>query len=393
MMCRRCRRCSESTPDVALPAVAPVAARDVHLTPPATAMVWLGPGRSHEAIAVPGVRLAEGEVLVELELSTICGSDMHTVSGHRKAPTPLVLGHEYVGRIVALLDDVRSVDGRRLALGDRVVWSIMASCGKCDRCRRGLPQKCRELLKYGHERLVARWELSGGFATHVHLRAGTAIVRVDESVPAAVLAPAACATATAWAAVDRAADVVDVDRATVLVTGAGLIGLTATAIATRAGARVIVADPDPGRRALASSFGAAATIDPGEAGALARALRRLRVPELDIAIEASGATAAVSSALDEIGVGGVVVLVGSVSPGPAYALDPERTVRNMTTVRGVHNYDPEDLASAIRFLEEHAHRYPFGQLVGRPHPLSELDDALARAAAGTDVRVSIDPRL
>ncbi|WP_347976765.1 alcohol dehydrogenase catalytic domain-containing protein [Microbacterium sp. ProA8] len=375
-------------------AVAPVvASRDVRLTPPATAMVWLGPGRPHEAIAVPGVRLADGDVLVELELATVCGSDVHTVSGHRKAPTPLVLGHEYVGRVVAVLDEVRGADGVAIGVGDRVVWSIMASCDRCDRCRRGLPQKCRELRKYGHERLVARWELSGGFATHVHLRAGTTIVRVGESIPAAVLAPAACATATAWAAVDRAGDIVDVDGATMLVTGAGLIGLTATAIASRAGARVIVADPDPARRTLARSFGAAAMIDPAEAGALGRALRRLRARELDIAIEASGAAAAVSSALDEIGVGGVVVLVGSVSPSPAYALDPERTVRNLTTVRGVHNYDPADLAGAVAFLEEHAHRYPFAQLVGRPHPLSELDDALERAAAGADVRVAIDPRL
>ncbi len=366
--------------------------RDVSLTPPGTAMVWLGPGRPHEAIAVPGVTLAEGEVLVELELATVCGSDVHTVSGHRKAPTPLVLGHEYVGRVVAVLDDVRAVDGQRIGVGDRVVWSIMASCLNCDRCRRGMPQKCRDLRKYGHERLIARWELSGGFATHVQLRAGTAIVRVGESLPAAVLAPASCATATAWAAIDRAADIVDLDHATVLVTGAGLIGLTATAIATHAGARVVVADPDPARRNLAKEFGASAVIDPTQPGSLERALRRARAREVDIAVEASGATSAVSFAIDGIGVGGVVVLVGSVSPGRPYALDPEHTVRNLTTIRGVHNYAPEDLAGAAAFLEEHAHRYPFAQLAGRPHPLTELDEALERAAGRTEVRVAIDPR-
>lgn len=355
-------------------------------------MVWLGQGRPHEAIAVPGVRLSEGDVLVELELATVCGSDVHTVAGHRRAPTPLVLGHEYVGRVAAVLDDVRSVDGVRLSVGDRVVWSIMAACARCDRCARGLPQKCRELRKYGHERLVPRWELSGGFATHVHVRAGTAIVRVGEAAPAAVLAPSACATATAWAAVDRAADIVDIQGTTMLVTGAGLIGLTATAIATRAGARVIVADPDPARRALAGSFGAVAGVDPADPAELPRALRRLRAREIDIAIEASGASAAVSAAIDGIGVGGVVVLVGSVSPIPAYALEPERVVRNLTTIRGVHNYDADDLAGAVAFLEEHGHRYPFAQLVGRPHPLSELDVALERAAAASDVRVAIDPR-
>jgi hypothetical protein len=135
----------------------PVAAtRDVLLSPPATAMVWLGQDRHHEAIAVPGVRLSEGDVLVEVELSTVCGSDVHTVSGHRAAPTPLVLGHEYVGRVVAVLDEVRSVDGTPIRVGDRVVWSIMTACGRCDRCARALPQKCRDVRKYGHERLTAR---------------------------------------------------------------------------------------------------------------------------------------------------------------------------------------------------------------------------------------------
>lgn len=379
---------------MATPVVAPAtASRDVALHPPATAMVWLGPGRSHEAIAVPGVLLGEGDVLVEVELATVCGSDVHTVSGHRKAPTPLVLGHEYVGRVVALLDEVRAVDGVRLSVGDRVVWSIMASCGRCDRCERGVPQKCRDVRKYGHERLVPRWELSGGFATHVHLRAGTAIVRVPEDVPAAILAPAACATATAWAAVDRAADIVDLDGATVLVTGAGLIGLTATAIATHAGARVIVADPDRARRTLARSFGAAALIDPADPASLTRALRRLRVREVDAAIEASGAASAVSFAIEGIGVGGVVVLVGSVSPIGTYPLDPETTVRNLTTIRGVHNYDSEDLAGAVAFLQRHGQDHPFAQLVGVPMSLAALDDALERAAAGVEVRVAVDPHL
>lgn len=379
---------------MALPAVAPPAiSRDVVLSPPATAMAWLGQGRAHEAIAVPGVRLAVGEVLVEVELATVCGSDVHTVMGHRSAPAPLVLGHEYVGRIVAMLDEVRAVDGARLSVGDRVVWSIMASCSTCDRCRRELPQKCRSLAKYGHERLAPRWELSGGFATHVQLRAGTAIVRVVTSLPAEVLAPAACATATAWAAVDRASDITDVDGAAMLVTGAGLIGLTACAIAASMGARVIVADTDPGRRELARAFGAAAVIDPVHPDALASALRIVGAPELEIAVEASGALPAVTAALDNIGVGGVVVLVGSVSPGGAYRLDPERVVRNLTTVRGVHNYGPRDLANAVAFLQRSAECYPFAQLVGRHYPLAQLDAALAHAASGSEVRVAVDPRL
>ena len=62
--------------------------RDVTLRPAATAMVWIGEGHPHEMIAVPGVALGEKDVLVAVEMSTICGSDVHTVQGHRSAPTP-----------------------------------------------------------------------------------------------------------------------------------------------------------------------------------------------------------------------------------------------------------------------------------------------------------------
>ena len=177
-----------------------------------------------------------GEALVEVELATICGSDVNTVRGARPAAAPLVLGHEQVGRVVAVGEGAVRSDGSLLELGDRVVWSVTVSCGECDRCRRGLTQKCRSLAKYGHERVHRGWELSGSFATHVQLRAGTTVVRVSEQLPALVAAPASCATATAVAALDAASTRVRLDGTGVLVTGAGMIGLTVTALAIEAGA-------------------------------------------------------------------------------------------------------------------------------------------------------------
>ncbi|WCM55407.1 alcohol dehydrogenase catalytic domain-containing protein [Microbacterium sp. EF45047] len=112
-----------------------------------------------------------------------------------------------------------------------MVWSVTVSCGRCDRCAAGLTQKCRDLGKYGHDRIAPHRELTGGFASHVQLRAGTHIVRVAETLPAATLAPASCATATAWAAVARAGRLRPLDGARVRVYGAGLVGLSAAAIA------------------------------------------------------------------------------------------------------------------------------------------------------------------
>ncbi|WP_203137031.1 zinc-binding dehydrogenase [Microbacterium sp. JZ31] len=377
------------------PALVPTpvpATRDVVLEPPAVAMVWTGVGRPHETVAVPGVVLGAGETLVAIELATVCGSDVHTVEGHRSAPTPLVLGHEYVGRVTEVAPGVRAVDGASVNVGDRIVWSIMASCRDCDRCRRGLPQKCRGLLKYGHERIQPRWELTGGFATHAHLRAGTAIVRVGETLRAEVLAPAACGTATAWAALSRADEVADVDDATVLILGGGLIGLTACAMARQRGATVVLADPDPSRRVLAARFGAAQVVDPRDDRALAAALAATGSAEFGIVLEASGAPRAVGTALEVVGVGGVVVLVGSVFPTEPLPVDPERLVRGLVTIRGVHNYAPKDLDAAVRYLRDHAADHPFEELVSARYPLAQIDQALDAAAAGAAVRVAVDPR-
>lgn len=367
---------------------------ELHLDPSATAMVWTAPGLPHEAVGVPSVVLAPGDLLVEVELATICGSDVHTTRGDRGAPAPLVLGHEQVGRVVAVGTGAVAVDGSPLVPGQRVVWSLTVSCGGCSTCARGLPQKCTTVRKYGHERSVAGGELSGGFATHVHVRAGTTVVPVAAGLPAELLAPVSCGTATARAALDAAAAIVDPAGAVVLVLGAGLIGLTTSALAADAGAHVVVVDPDASRRALARRFGAVATADPsappGSDDALDRAFEKAGGAPL-VAIEASGSPHAVASAIDGLGTGGVAVLVGSVFPAPPVPLDAEALVRRLVTVRGVHNYAPRHLVEAVRFVEERHGAWPLHELVGEVVDLAELDAGIAAAAAGGSVRVGVRP--
>ncbi len=380
--------------------VAPPASvgKGVSAYPSATAMVWPGDGHRHEAVAVPGVRLSPGDVLVAIELATVCDSDVLTVFGHRSAPTPLVLGHEQVGRVVALgRGGAKTTDGHRVALGQRVVWSVAVPCGRCSRCRRGLPQKCLTVQKYGHERMRRGWELSGGFATHAHILDGTPLVAAPDDVPAEVLAPASCSTATVAAAMEAAAAITPLEGALVVIAGAGMLGLTAAAMATDAGARVVVSDPVPERRDAALAFGAAAVCDPscppdsptGLSAALLRAGGRGAVPT--IAFELSGAASTVRPLLATVDVGGVVVLVGSVAPGPELPLDAEQLVRRLLTVRGVHNYAPRHLEQAVRFLSGAWQRYPFAEQVGPVFPLAEVDAALAAARVGSRPRVGLRP--
>lgn len=353
------------------PAVEVPGARDEVLRPAAVAKVWTGVGAPLETMAVPGVLLAPGGVIVAVELATLCSSDVHIAAGHRSAPAPMVLGHECVGRVMSIgAGGALDVSGAPIALGDRVVWSVAVSGGDCDRCTSALPQKCRHLRSYGHERIGAHWELSGGLATHVHVLAGTAIVPVGEREVA-------------------------LPRSIVLVTGAGIVGLSATAIAADRGATVIVSEPDKKRRRLARRFGAAATIDPCDAGALETALRGLGVggvEGVDIAVEASGAPSAVETALTAVGVGGVAVLVGSLSPAPPVSMDAEAIVRGLVTITGVQHYTGDDLRDAVEYLRGAWGRHPFEDLVDPVLPLAAADEALALAAAGGAFRVGVDPR-
>lgn len=362
----------------------------VRLDPPAVAMVWSRPGQPHRSLVVPEVELAPGEALVAVELATICGSDQHTCRGDRAAPAPLVLGHEQVGTVVAANHAV-TVAGTPLAVGQRVVWSLVVSCADCPTCARGLPQKCRVGRRFGHEPLTDSWQLSGGFASHVQLPRGTAIVPVPEDLPAELLAPASCGTATACAALDAAGASVAPGEVA-LVSGAGLIGLTATALLASRGMRVVVSDPDPARRELASRFGAGAVADPcvppAAGDSLATVLKGFGPPLL--AVEASGAPTAVDACLAALDTGGVAVLVGSASPAGTVPLDPERLVRGLLTVRGVHNYPPYHLVEAVDFLVRDTDPGRFAGLVGASYPLTDLDAALA-AAEGGPVRVAVRP--
>ncbi|MFP5021689.1 alcohol dehydrogenase catalytic domain-containing protein [Pseudonocardia phyllosphaerae] len=345
----------------------------VAATLPARYARWDGPGAPFRVVDADVPREpGPGEVLVAIDLATVCGSDLHTTRGRRSSPVPGVLGHEQVGHVVA------AGEGTTVDPGDRVVWSVAASCGHCRRCARGIPQKCTDLLKYGHQPLDPAHPLTGGFATHCLLAPGTAVEVVPDAVPDVVAAPASCATATVAAVLDAAGPVGPGDR--VLVTGAGMLGLTATAMAARAGAEVVVSDPHPERRAQAVAFGAAATCDGAPGGVV------------DVALELSGAAAAVRTCLDRLDVGGTLVLAGSVSPGPAVELDPERVVRGLHTVTGVHNYAPRHLAAAVEFLVGNHDRYPFASLVGGPYALDDIDAAFAAAGRpGAAPRQAVRP--
>jgi putative phosphonate catabolism associated alcohol dehydrogenase len=356
------------------------------------AAVFYKPNQPMKWEEFPVPPLVGSEVLVRIRCATICGSDLHTYHGRRSAPAPSVLGHEMVGEIVAIgPNGAIDFSGQAICLGDRITWSMVWSCGSCFYCSQGLRPKCESLLKFGHEKIAPGKQLFGGFGEHCLLPEGTAIFRTPANVSDLVASPSNCATATV-AAVFRHAG--KVEGHTVVIIGAGMLGLTACAMAVAQGAnQVIAVETKPGRAALATEFGADVVLGGMES------IDAMRDQVLDLTngrgaefvFEFSGSPDAMERGWQLLGFGGRFILAGATFPARPFAIPGEQVVRRMLHIQGVYNYNPEDLAAALTFLSTQGARFPFERLVGRVFPMRQIEQALEFAERTSPPRVALIP--
>ncbi|HJP31265.1 MAG TPA: zinc-binding dehydrogenase [Candidatus Latescibacteria bacterium] len=353
----------------------------------AVARVFDGPERPlrQQEFALPDT-LAEGEVLVAVRLATLCGSDLHTIEGRRTESTPAILGHEGVGEVV------HCGSGRDgLRCGDRVTWSIADSCGHCAYCTDfALPEKCARLFKYGHATVADGHGLNGTYASHIVLRRGTRVLPVADSLNDSVVAPANCALAT----VANVLSHVPASAASVLVQGAGLLGIYACAWLRDRGVRtVFCTDPVPERRQLAQRFGARPLdCDHDSAGDRQDQIRSVAPEGVDAVLELSGSRAALLEGIDHIRTGGVCVLAGMVHPDSDLGgLTGERIIRKCLALHGVHNYSPHHLEEGLAFLERTVGHLPFADLVSPALPLSRFEEAIELSRQCRWLRVAVTP--
>lgn len=329
------------------------------------------------------------EIVVRVLGCTLCGSDLHSFDGRRSVPVPTILGHEIVGEIAAFGATATKVDsaGQPLHVDDRVTWAIVASCGDCFYCQRGLPQKCLKSVKYGHEIIRPGRELLGGLAEHCLLVPGTAVIKLPDDLPLSVACPASCATATIAAALEAAGPI---RNRSVCIFGAGMLGLTACAMARSQGADVVVCvEPNSTRLERAREFGATHVCSSAGLPAIAQ---EAGLPYgFDAILELSGSPAAFEAAWPMIRTGGVLVLVGSVFPAPPIPLAFEQIVRRQLTIRGIHNYAPRHLQSAVEFLAGHHTDYPFASLVKQWISLDSIEDAFELAKDPSAIRIGVRP--
>lgn len=336
--------------------------------------------------------LAPGEVLVRNVYTTLCGSDLHTFCGLRQEACPTVLGHEIVGEIVQLDPDHNGLDllGEKLLPGDRITWTIFASDPQSFNAQRGMPQKGEGLYKYGHVKAEGTELFHGGLADYCILQAHTGIIKLPAGMPDAVAAPLNCSVSTVAGALRLAGEI---KGRNVLITGMGHLGITCAAMCREAGASWIgVADISRERLEAAMHFGASEHFDlSGDNSLLQEALReRTGGRGLDIVFDMSGAPDAMEFGLQSLGIGGTAVWVGAVFNTRPIPINPEKMIRNLLTIKGLHNYNFDDFIYAFHFMRGNWERYPFAAIVESEFPLQSVQEAFEYAHARKPLRVGVN---
>lgn len=343
-----------------------------------------------EEVAVAPLKY--GEILIRNEYVTLCRSDLLTYSGKRKEKTPTLLGHEIVGRIASMAEDAPPKDllGQSLESGDRITWAIFASDPDSPMAQAGLPQKANDLFKYGHETITTESHLHGGLSEYIVLRKHTPIIKLDESIPLPVVAIINCAVATVAGALRLAGEVAGKN---VLISGTGMLGIIACAIAKAKGAaKVIALDINPQRLELTRQFGADYTlIIPAEPQHLSTvAMEQLGNLPIHTMIDFSGAPDTIESSLELLTVGGTAVWIGSTYPQRDVQINAEKVVRKILTIKGLHNYNTADFIAAVQFIQAFHAVYPFEQLVHGGFTLDQVDAAFQYALENNPFRVGIN---
>ena len=277
------------------------------------------PGLWMEEVPVP--EPGPNDVLIKIKKTAICGTDVHIWNwdawSQKTIPVPMTVGHEYVGTIAAVGGNVQGFE-----IGDLVSGEGHIVCGKCRNCLAGRRHLCKDTQGVGVNR-------PGAFAEYLCLPATNAW-HADPRIPLEVLSifdPFGNATHTALS--------FDLLGEDVLITGAGPIGIMATAIARHAGARfVVTTDINPYRLDLAKKMGATVALNVKEK-TLPEVQKELGMKEgFDVGLEMSGSGAAFRDMVANMVHGGKIALLGI--PSGEVVIDWNTVIFNMLTIKGIY---------------------------------------------------------
>ena len=275
--------------------------------------IWL------EDTAKPEV--GHNDLLIKIRKTAICGTDMHIYNwddwAQQTIPVPMVVGHEYVGEVVDMGQEVQGFN-----VGDRVSGEGHITCGHCRNCRAGRRHLCRNTEGVGVNR-------AGAFAEYLVIPAFNAF-KIPDNISddlASIFDPFGNAVHTALSF-----DLVGED---VLITGAGPIGIMAAAVARHVGARhVVITDVNPYRLALAEKMGVTRAVNVAEEN-LKDVMNQLGMTEgFDIGLEMSGVPVAFRDMLNNMNNGGKIAMLGI--PPQDVAIDWNQVIFKGLVIKGIY---------------------------------------------------------
>jgi D-arabinitol dehydrogenase (NADP+) len=281
------------------------------------AVVYTAP-RDFDIVEVPTPEPGPGEVRIRIKLAGVCGTDLDLHDGKIVATFPLIPGHEMVGTVEALGDDVTGLE-----IGERVVVNGNSACGACGFCNEGRPLQCTALSALGVTG-------PGGFAEAVVAPAGRCVSIGNLDPAIAVFAePAACAI--------HGVEILDArPGSTALVLGSGPMGLLLAQLLMHNGAaRVTVAAPTHFKLEIARQLGIDETIEiPREPAAAFEVLHELRPEGFDSVVVATSVPDVFEVATPLTRAGGTVLWYGITAPDDRVTVSPYDVYRREITIKG-----------------------------------------------------------
>jgi L-iditol 2-dehydrogenase len=354
----------------------------------------IAPRRPIELREFPRPDLPPGAALVRTARSEVCGTDVHLWHGRLSGvPYPIIPGHVSAGTIDAINGSIAGIDGSTLREGDRAVFfDVHRTCGRCRACTvHRTPTRCSSRRVYGITD-PADEGLFGGWAQSIYLEPGVAVARLPDTVALDDYIGGGCGLLTAVHIAERA-EIRLGD--TVVVQGAGAVGLCAVALARLAGAsRILIIGAPADRLALAREMGADVTLDlqattPAER--LEAILDATHQEGADVVVEAAGAADAISEGLDLLRVGGRYVIAGHYTDAGQSVINAHRQInRKHLEIRGCWGSEPRHFLRALSILERHPD-IPFRKIGARSYGLGELNEALRDAESMRIPKALVDP--
>ena len=333
-----------------------------------------------------------GGALVKVVVGGVCGSDVHIMTGEAGImPFPIILGHEGVGRVEKLGPGV-TTDYAGIAVedGDLVYWSPIALCHRCHSCTVLEETPCQNSQFFEHAR-KPNW---GSYADYAWLPNGLPFFKLPDGADPLAIAALGCALPTVLRGFDRCGPIRIGE--TVVVQGAGPVGLSAVLVAKLAGAsEIIVIDGVDERLETARKLGATATVSLKNDAKTRRDEIYSRVGPLgpNVVVEAAGALQAFPEGVDLTGNHGRYIVLGLWGAIGTQAISPRDTTLKNLTIAGATFPKPKHYHGAMHLAARVQDQYPLAALISHRFSIEQATEALAAVKSGEAIKAVIDPEL